>query len=93
MVVGVCQVDLFLPGNGSLKEKRRVLRGLKDRIRERFNVSVAEVDGQDKWQRTVLGLACVGTDRPFVNEVLDKILGLIRGTPEVEIIDSRLELL
>jgi Uncharacterized protein conserved in bacteria len=62
MFVGVLQVELYIPGSGSLKAKRRVVRSLKDRIRANFNVSVSEVDAQDKWQRAVVGIACIGSD-------------------------------
>ncbi|MBI3003134.1 MAG: DUF503 domain-containing protein [candidate division NC10 bacterium] len=59
MIVGTAVVELQLPENGSLKGKRKVLRSIKDRIRVRFNVSIAEVDRQDAWQRATLGVAVV----------------------------------
>lgn len=93
MIVGICTLELFLPDNGSLKDKRQVLKSLKDRVKQRFNVSIAEVDDQDLWQKTVLGVACVGNRKDHVNEVMDKVIGAIRGTPSVEIMDYRLELL
>ena len=60
MVVGVCTLDLHLPGVDSLKGKRQILLSLKERIQRKFNVSIAEVDGQDLWQRAVLGVVSVG---------------------------------
>jgi uncharacterized protein YlxP (DUF503 family) len=93
MIVGICSIELFLPESGSLKDKRQVIKSLKDRIKRRFNVAIAEVDDQDLWQKTVLGVACVGNRKDYVNEVLDKVIGAIRGTPSVEIMDYRLELL
>ncbi|MBI3597602.1 MAG: DUF503 domain-containing protein [Nitrospirae bacterium] len=93
MIIGVCTIELFLPDNGSLKDKRQVLKSLKDRVKQRFNVSIAEVDDQDLWQKTVIGVACVGNRKDYVNEVLDKVIGAIRGTPRVDIIDYHLELL
>jgi uncharacterized protein len=92
MIVGICTIELYLPDNGSLKDKRQVLKSLKDRLKRRFNVSIAEVDDQDLWQKTVVGVACVGNRKDYVNEVLDKVLGAIRGNPRVEIIDYRLEM-
>ena len=91
MVIGICTIELFLPGTASLKDKRRILKSIKDRLRQRFNVSVAEIDEQDLWQKSILGMACVGNEQQFVNQVLDHVIGLIRGTPEVEIVRSRLE--
>ncbi|MBA5866749.1 MAG: DUF503 family protein [Nitrospira sp. CR1.3] len=93
MVVGLCTVELFIPDSQSLKDKRQVLLSLKDRLRERFNLSVAEVDGQDLWQRAVLGLACVANEGRHVNQVLDQALNVIRSQPAVEIVQSRIELL
>lgn len=93
IIVGVCTVELFIPGSQSLKDKRQVLLSLKDRLREKFNLSVAEVDGQDLWQKAVLGLACVANERRYVNQVCDQALNLIRNVPAVEIVQSRVELL
>jgi uncharacterized protein YlxP (DUF503 family) len=76
-----------------LKDKRQVLLSLKDRLREKFNLSVAEVDGQDLWQKAVLGLACVANEGRYVNQVLDQALNVIRAVPTVEIVQSRIELL
>jgi uncharacterized protein YlxP (DUF503 family) len=92
MVIGICTVELFLPGTASLKDKRRILKSIKDRLRQRFNVSVAEIDEQELWQKSVLGMACVGNEKKFVNQVLDQAMGLIGGTPQVEVVRSRLEL-
>ena len=93
MTVGVCTIELFFPDSRSLKDKRRILKSLKDRIRNRFNVSVAEVEEQELWQKASVGLACVGNRRDHVNEVLDKAIGMVRSNPEVRIVDCRLELL
>jgi uncharacterized protein YlxP (DUF503 family) len=76
-----------------LKDKRQVLLSLKDRLRGKFNLSVAEVDGQDLWQKAVLGLACVANEGRYVNGLLDQALNLIRAVPAVEIVQSRIELL
>ena len=93
MVVGICTVELFIPDGQSLKSKRQVLSSLKDRIRGKFNVSVAEVGEQDLWQKAVLGIACVANETAYVNQVLDQVLNQIRSVPMVEIVQSRIELL
>src|SRR6266568_1854249 len=72
MVVGVLRLTLYIHGASSLKDKRQVLRKVTDRLRSRFNVSVAEVGDNDIWQRAVIGIAAVANDHSFVNEVLDK---------------------
>jgi uncharacterized protein YlxP (DUF503 family) len=91
MVIGVCRVELHLPDRHSLKEKRQVVKSLKDRIRRAFNVSIAEVGDQDLWQRAVLAAACVGTDRAYVNGVLDQLLRMVEREDGVEIVRSELE--
>ncbi len=93
MIVGVCTVELFLGDSQSLKDKRQVLHSVKDRLHSKFNLSVAEVDGQDLWQKAVLGLACVANERAHVEQVLDQALNLIRSMPVVEIVRAHRELL
>lgn len=77
---------LMIPGAHSLKEKRRALRSIKDRLRTQFNVSVAEVDGHEYWQSAVLGVAAVGTDRAYVEGLFDKALRLVRANRHVEMV-------
>ena len=92
MCVGVLRVELLIRESGSLKSKRRVLRPLKDKIRANFNVSVSEVDKNDKWQRAVIGIACVGKDKPYVNGTLSRIADLIDAYHAAEVIDSKMEI-
>ncbi len=87
MIIGVCRIELFIPNSGSLKNKRQVIKGLKDKIRNKFNVSVAEVDHQDLWQRCALGLAIVTNDNVFVDKTVNSILGMIDMEYRVEILD------
>jgi len=93
MVVGLCTVELFIAGSQSLKDKRQVLHGLKDRLRGKFNLSIAEVDGQDLWQKAVLGMACVANDGSYVNQVLEQALHVLKSMPTIEVIRTQLELL
>jgi len=93
MIIGVCTIELHIPDQGSLKGKRQVLLSLKDRVRQKFNVSIAELDGHELWQRTVLGIACIGNEKRHVNRQMDHVMTLIRRTPSVEIIQTFLEML
>ena len=77
MFVGVLRLTLHLPEPGSLKSKRHLLRSAIDRVKARFNVSIAEVADNDLWQKSVVGVAAVGNDHAFVNETLDKVAGFI----------------
>lgn len=92
MIIGICTVVLFIPDKNSLKGKRQVVKSIKDRVKSKYNVSIAEVDGQDLWQKAVLGIAFVGNEKKFVNQVLDSVLGFIRSTPLVEVIDYKIEM-
>jgi uncharacterized protein YlxP (DUF503 family) len=83
MTVGIARVTLFLGESHSLKDKRMVLRKVKDLVRNKFNVSIAEVSENDRWQRAVLGISLVGGDRRFTESALDEVLRFIRGHAQV----------
>ena len=91
MVVGVRTWDLHLAGCQSLKDKRRVVKSLKDRLHGRFNVSAAEVDHHDAWQRAALAASVVSTERRHAEEVLGSCDRLIAGDPLVHVVASALE--
>ena len=86
-------VELHLPDVDSLKGKRHALKGLKERVRARFECSVAEVDHQDVWQRATLAVAYVSADGRHANEVVSKALDFIEDHVEGRVIDTSLELL
>jgi len=83
VTVGIARVTIFVAGSHSLKEKRSVARRVKDLVRQKFNVSIAEVGSLDVWQRAVIGLSLVGNERRFVESALDEILAFIRTKAEV----------
>ena len=94
MNVGVCRIKLRLPENLSLKGKRRVLKSITTRVRNKFNVSVAEVDDHDLWQLATLGICCVSNNGRQTNEVLSKVVNFVtEGRFEVEILDYEIEIL
>jgi len=93
MVVGVCTVELLIHESQSLKEKRQVLHSLKDRLRGKFNISLAEVDGHDLWQKAVLGMACVANDGTHVEQVLEQVLNVMKSMPAIEVVRVHRELL
>jgi uncharacterized protein YlxP (DUF503 family) len=92
MVVGIFQVELLIPESGSLKSKRFVIKSLKTRLRNKFNISVAEVDENDKWQRAVLGMAMVSNDRKIIDGVFNQIMNLITSDVRVELIDHFIDI-
>lgn len=93
MVVGTLKLSLYIHNNHSLKEKRKVVKSIVARVRNKFNVSVAEVGSNDKWQMIELGISAVGNDRRFVNSSLDTILSFLESLYLGEIVDSSIEIL
>lgn len=91
MIVGTLKLRLAMRDCHSLKEKRGVVKSLKDRLSNTFNVSVAETDLQDVWQSAEVGIATVGNETPFVDSVLAHVVDKVRTMPEVVIVDYETE--
>ncbi len=91
--LGVLQFSFLVRGSRSLKEKRRVVRSLKDRLRGRYNVSVAEVEDQNIVNKGTMAVAMAGSDRRHVESALMKILDQLRVHPSAELVDHSLEIL
>ncbi len=92
-VIALCTIDLIIHDSNSLKRKRRVLKSIRDRLRQKFNVSVAELDYQDLWQRALLGVASVGNDRAFLHRVLEQAVAMVEGMHLAEVVDYQIEML
>ena len=90
MVVGICTIAIHLPFARSLKDKRQVLKSLKDRLR-RHNLSVAEIDGQDTWQRSVLGIAAIADSRPPLERLFETVTGEIESSIPGEILQREVD--
>ena len=93
MIVGLLTLDLHIFEAHSLKEKRFVIKSLIDRVKSKFNVSVAEVDANDLWQRSVIGIAFVSNETVMVNKVFEQIKNLVLDNHSVELLESQMELL
>ena len=94
MNVGVCRVRLRLPENESLKGKRHVVKSVVEQVKNKYNVSIAEVDEQDAWQVISLGISCVSESAQHANEVLSKVVGFIQASRfDVEMLDYDLEII
>jgi uncharacterized protein len=92
MHVSVCEIELRLPENHSLKGKRQVIQSMISRLQNKFKVSVAEVDSQDLWQIATLGVACVSNHRRHADEVLANVVKfVVHNYPDVELLNSRIE--
>ena len=87
MFVGIVRIELHLPGSSSLKEKRSVIRALKDRIRLRAHAAVAEVDHQDLWQRAALGVSVVSGEHRQVGEMLQLVREIVDSAHSAQVLD------
>ena len=92
MTVGSCKIELRIPDSGSLKEKRRAVKSIKDRLQARFNVGIAKVDRLDDWQRATLGVAAVSNSARVVDETLSKVVNWIEANGDVLVVDYEIDL-
>jgi len=91
MHIGILYVDFFIPDAQSLKQKRMVVKRIKDKVRSQFNVSVAELDGQDKWQTATLGFSMIGNDQRYINGALDNVLSFVSRNHAAEVCTHSIE--
>lgn len=87
MTVGICELEVFIPQSRSLKDKRVIIKSFKDKVSKRFNVSIAEVGYQDKWQRAIFGIAKVSHDSVSVDKVFDFIDKMIIEDGRMEVVN------
>jgi hypothetical protein len=94
MVVGICRVELYLPGTTSLKDKRSRLKPLLSRVRRQFNMAAAEVDYNDVWQSSIIGLATVSNEHGLAHAAVEQAVHWIeRNCPDVQVVDWMIEVL
>ncbi|MBM3460196.1 MAG: DUF503 domain-containing protein [Armatimonadetes bacterium] len=92
-VIGLCTLELHIPAATSLKDKRSVLKSMLEGLRSRFNVSAAEVEHLDLWQRATVAITCVSNSQTFCNQVLDKTVEWVEHNPRVYVTRVELEFL
>ena len=93
MIIGILQMELRLGESRSLKDKRMVLKSLKDRLRKRYNIAVSEIGFQESWQRILLGVSSIGTDKEYVNGLLSSVLDWVASERSTELLSHRMEFL
>jgi uncharacterized protein YlxP (DUF503 family) len=91
--IGVLQIEISVTDAMSLKDKRRVVKSIKDRIANGHNVSIAEIGALDEHRRSILGMAMVGNDGRYVEGALSKLVDFIRAVPQVSLLDYQIEML
>lgn len=92
MVVGTLKIEFYLTENRSLKGKRKVVKSMVDKVKSRFNVAIAEIGSNDKWQRIELGITTVGNDRRHIDSSLSHILSYLESLYLAEVVDCRIEI-
>ncbi len=93
MIIGVLTLELEIPWAHSLKEKRMVVNRVRDTVRAKFNVAVAEVDANDVWNRAVIAVVTVANEQVHCNQVLDKVVDLVETVRDCNLADYSLEFL
>lgn len=91
MTVGILQLDLSIPDAMSLKDKRRVVKSIKDRIAAAHNVSIAEVGALDDHRRSIIGMAMVANDKDYVEGALSKLVDFVRLNPAASLVDYQMD--
>jgi len=87
MIVGTCKALLRIDGAFSLKDKRRTLKSILERIKSKYNVSAADIDDNDIWNSAVIGIACVSNDASYTDGLLQSIISFIESDPRIEVTD------
>lgn len=93
MIIGACSLELIIYESSSLKDKRHIIRSIIDRIKAKFNVSIAEIELNDSWQRAKIGFACVTNSSNHANQVVSNVIRYVDEDSRVEIIEQNIEIL
>ena len=93
MLLGICTINLYFPDSHSLKDKRSIIKSIKLRIRNKFNVSVSEINSYDLWKNTTLGIACIGNEKRYLNGVLNEVIKFIEHQNKLQVINYKTTIL
>ena len=93
MTVGILNISIYIPESNSLKAKRRLLHSLKANLRNNFNIAVAQIGDEDKWQKSQLAIVGVEKNRETINSCLSQIINYIENFKQVELINHQIELI
>jgi len=94
MNTGICKIKLHIPANQSLKDKRRIVKSLISKLRNQYNISIAEVEDHDLWQLATLGISCISNNGQHIDETITKIVNfIVQNYPELEIVNQETEII
>ncbi|KXB71871.1 MULTISPECIES: DUF503 domain-containing protein [Peptoniphilus] len=93
MIIGICTCEIFIFNANSLKSKRSVVKSIIEKSKNRFNISIAEVGDNDKWQKSIIAFSTISNEQKVVEETMDKVINFFDSYSEIEIISIKRELL
>ena len=93
MIIGICTCEIFIYDANSLKSKRSVVKSIIEKSKNRFNISIAEVGENDKWQRSLIGFATVSNEKKIVDETIERVIQFFNTYSEIEIMNIEKEIL
>lgn len=93
MIIGICTCEIFIFNANSLKSKRSVVKSIIEKSKNRFNISIAEVGENDKWQKSIIAFSTISNDQTIVEETIEKVINFFDSYSEIEIININREIL
>jgi len=93
MIIGSCSLDFYIYNSNSLKDKRHVVKSIIDKVRNKYNVSIAEVDQLDSWSNCTIGFVCVSNSTSHTNRVISTVINYVESDGRIEITKSIIEIL
>ncbi|HAJ33796.1 MAG TPA: DUF503 domain-containing protein [Candidatus Atribacteria bacterium] len=89
MLIGVCELCIYLPDCRSLKDKRSIISNLKSQLRKKFNISISEINHKNLWKKSTLGICCISDNRQIIDKTMDSLIKKISSNPKVELINFK----
>ena len=93
MIIGICTCEIFIFNANSLKSKRSVVKSIIEKSKNKFNISIAEVGENDKWQKSIIAFSTISNDQKIVEETIEKVINFFDSYSEIEIININREIL
>lgn len=93
MIIGICTCEIFIFNANSLKSKRSVVKSIIEKSKNKFNISIAEVGENDKWQKSIIAFSTISNDQKIVEETIEKVINFFDSYSEIEIINIKREIL
>jgi len=90
MLIGICEISLYLPNSHSLKAKRSILTGYKSFLRKKYNISIAEIGQKNSWKESIVGISIISDNRQYIDRVMEKITSDSEINPEIQLLEYRI---